>query len=87
MTVTAHGIELNNDHIQDVRELRLWHWSRVLAERLNEKTAIGITISMIFKERANFHLRQVQTLNMFFPVGDTAEKDYEKYPNIFRYIP
>lgn len=87
MTVIAYGTELGNDLMQDVRGLRLWHWVQMINRR---NLAEGATMKY-FKDLdnrfADFHLKQVQTLNMFFPVGDTAEQDHAKHPNMFKYMP
>lgn len=87
MTVTAYGHKLGHDSMQDLRELRLWHWNRLLAERRMQEMVSHPLLVAGYKRLADFHLKQVQTLNMFFPVGDTAEQDHAKHPNMFKYMP
>lgn len=64
-----------------LRNLRLWHWSMVSYHR---STAVDMRrredrMGGVYHDaQANFHLKAVQTLNDFFPVGDTAEQDARK---------
>lgn len=59
-----------------LRALRLWHWRECLSIR---DTAQQLDGPEWLKDNMNldadFHLAQVQLLNEFFPVGDTAEGD------------
>lgn len=48
--------------LEGLRALRLWHWQQYQAERRQ-------------MQAGTFHLKQVQLLNDFFPIGDTAEGD------------
>lgn len=81
---------MNTFHITDeqlaqLRALRLWHWQGVMyrrnAQRFYEDRAKSPNTPKAkenaeWQERqANFHMKQVQLLNDFFPVGDTAEID------------
>lgn len=75
--------------LDGLRLLRLDHWLRTLELR---KCADDIRRSSVAKEnanhikyydkRANYHLSQVQLLNEFFPIGDTAEKDESEGLNL-----
>lgn len=68
-----------------LRELRLWHWSSLLAYRNEAATCVMLgensrvdywnAKSQIANRKANEHMKFVQTLNDFFPSEDTAEKD------------
>lgn len=75
-----------DDALHDrVRELRLWHWRLALQHRaaereleaLAEQRKSGSLKSSIktYRDAANVHFSAVQTLNEFFGIGDTAEKD------------
>lgn len=63
---------------EEMRALRLWHWRGVLYNRdaqayylRNDKHAAAERRGRI----ADMHVKHVQTLNDFFEVGDTAERD------------
>jgi hypothetical protein len=61
---------------QALRELRLYHWREMImsmAEVYNDPRTCAV--SNVANQTANMHLGFVQTLNDFFPVDDTAEKD------------
>lgn len=70
-----------------LRALRLWHWKQAMAcrtsaqqyaEMIDEGWGDAAANSMRCDDlnaRANEHIFHVQTLNDFFPVDDTAEKD------------
>ena len=74
--------------LPELRALRLWHWEGVLYRRnaakfyedekskTNKEKAADCALWQ--NEQANFHLKQVQLLNSFFEVGDTAEHDLQK---------
>jgi hypothetical protein len=67
--------------VEGLRALRLHHWQAVL--RLREYAAdadMRKSDSEHYNKRANFHLTQVQLLNDFFPIGDTAEHDNVQLP-------
>lgn len=73
-----------------LRKLRLWHWKQAMACRssanqyadmINEGFGDAGANAMRCDDlngRANEHLYHVQTLNDFFPIGDTAERDEAK---------
>lgn len=71
-----------------LRELRLWHWQMAMKHRKAETDLIelkskrgGSSLKSSIKtyaDAANLHLTAVQTLNEFFEIGDTAEKDDSK---------
>lgn len=73
-----------------LRELRLWHWRKVVLHRERAIAAAEDTdrlealhapkkFSRVRENAqhgvANWHLAAVQVLNDHFPVGDTAERD------------
>ena len=68
-----------------LRGLRLWHWRLALRHRaaereleaLAEQRNSGSLKNSIktYADAANVHFSAVQTLNSFFEIGDTAEKD------------
>lgn len=66
---------LPNPLLVKLRALRLWHWRRCLVYR-DQSRGISIpALKEISDDLADFHLKQVQLLNEFFPVDDTAEGD------------
>lgn len=78
--------------IERLRELRLWHWKQGLkhrqlqysAEKALMKNTKSESIKLYvdsYKSEANVHFTAVQTLNEFFPIGDTAERDAENESN------
>jgi hypothetical protein len=73
-TCMCEGVELSS-----VRELRAWHWREVTRNRGHqiryEKMGGSEARAKMHRKIADFHLKAVQTLNEFFAVGDTAEKD------------
>jgi hypothetical protein len=82
---------LPRNSIEGLRELRLWHWSQVVMNRqlaastwqkiqardLPNEPWIRKT-ARAYDRNADTHLKFVQVLNDFFPVGDTAENDAAK---------
>lgn len=70
---------LDDEDLARLRALRLWHWQKFLHFREHEiKFKVEFPISSNdCKILADFHIKQVQLLNDFFPVDDTAEKDNE----------
>lgn len=68
-----------------LRALRLWHWRMAMRHRAlqHEVEAILVTTNSsslksavkTYADAASVHLHAVQTLNEFFPIGDTAEAD------------
>lgn len=71
------------DGIAALRQLRLWHWRRVLKYRKKEErqknkdTEFGAEIARQTRNKANESMKFVQVLNDYFPADDTAENDYE----------
>lgn len=66
-----------------LRVLRVWHWTEALRySRLRERwTLANFKRSKQYKEYTKFynlHMNAVQTLNSFFDIGDTAERDNAK---------
>lgn len=72
---------------QELRDLRRWHWNGAMHNRTaqryyEEKAEKPSTYQARFERAAqrrgrtaDFHMRAVQALNDFFPVGDNAEND------------
>lgn len=82
MTRVSIGFEFplpeGKNILAKLRALRLWHWRRVLEQRSNQQLCFNdkaYKLSRSYEVSADFHLAQVQLLNEFFPVGDTAEGD------------
>lgn len=63
-------------NIAAIRNLRLYHWREVLNWRKYEQSKTDPRIKLRTEKKIGFHLKQVQALNDFFPIGDTAEKDH-----------
>ena len=71
-------LTVTSETMRQLRALRLWHWRGVLYRRNAQQfyEAKGNATSAQWQEQqANFHMRAVQTLNDFFPMGETAEQD------------
>jgi len=75
-----------------LRELRLWHWKLGLKHRQlqydletlqaeNKKSSSLKGCITTYSDATNDHFTAVQTLNEFFPIGDTAERDAENESN------
>ena len=89
--VELHYFYLKEGYIEEseqqkgLRALRLYHWKTAVKLREWAKTYEGynpmsktrvIQNKMkIYNEGSDFHMKQVQLLNEFFPPDDTAEKD------------
>lgn len=68
-----------------LRALRLWHWRLGLKHRSGQDTLEALAADRksgslkdcirTYREAANVHFTAVQTLNEFFEIGDTAERD------------
>lgn len=84
----TNNFPLNDSQIEDLRKLRQWHADQCLIERSMQKVAehtyysnTGNASAMMYckkeaekaEKAANWHIKQVQLLNTFFPFGDTAE--------------
>lgn len=83
-------VEVDQGMLDRLRALRLWHWQGVLYRRKQAEWYVkreqdgkcshnqaAVAIEWANKQ-ADFHLLQVQALNDFFPLGDTAENDEAK---------
>lgn len=69
--------------VEGLRNLRLYHWQAVLRLRRYAKDCEARRSDADhYNKRAVFHLTQVQLLNDFFPIGDTAERDNENATNL-----
>ena len=69
--------------VEGLRALRLHHWQAVLNLRSYAADAdMRKSDSKHYNKRADFHLTQVQLLNDFFPIGDTAERDNDNATNL-----
>lgn len=77
-------IEVTEQSLTNLRKLRLYHWNQF---QKMDKWAKGMENigypyeseftkkrAISFREHATFSLQQVQVLNDFFPIDDTAEK-------------
>lgn len=64
-----------------LRPVRLYHWRAVCRAR-KHATACQREgkhgPAMKYEERLAIHMKHVQALNAFFPVGDTADNDLRK---------
>lgn len=78
--MAPHAEPLKPEVVDGLRDLRLYHWQAVL--RLRTYADMRKSDSEHYHKRANFHLGQVQLLNEFFPIGDTAERDNDNAPNL-----
>lgn len=77
--------EVTDLQLKLLRDLRLHHWKEAVKLRQwanrHMKTSPQYMSKEIqrkadlFNEHSNFHFRQVQILNDFFSISDTAEKD------------
>lgn len=63
-----------------LRQLRLWHWFERERWASVERAAWFERERRRAHELVTLHIRAVQSLNDFFPVGDTAEADAQKWP-------
>ncbi len=87
------AITITREVLDEVRKLRLWHWREAMAARKQAQNAQDRAEAVkgdrtysaqmqgmadLKNADANHHIRAVQTLNSFFPVGDTAEQDDER---------
>lgn len=75
-----HSFNISDETLAKLRALRLWHWQGVLYNRKLANYYANIRNAAATESRqkkANFHLSQVQLLNDFFQMGDTAENDNE----------
>jgi hypothetical protein len=83
--VEAKGLdpkyENSEPNLSVLRELRKWHWKEVVRNREHFARFERIgpeSRARMHDKIAGFHLRAVQSLSDLFPVGDTAEIDYEE---------
>lgn len=60
-----------------LRSLRLWHWSQYLLWEAFEDRAWWPWDKQRCRREGTTHIKAVQLLNDFFPIGDTADNDYE----------
>jgi hypothetical protein len=61
-----------------LRALRVWHWRSLLRFRNLARQAVNSDDVRRYNAEADTHLGFVQSLNDFFEVGDTAERDAAK---------
>lgn len=70
------AVAMGLEQFAALRMLRLWHWQQVVMRR---RFANGERLTQRYRDMENSaadqHLAFVQTLNNFFPAGDTAERD------------
>lgn len=76
MTNVGHVILIDR-----LRALRLWHWQQAMKYRaypreleIKNIQSLRLVIKR-YDSLAGHHLTAVQTLNEFFEIGDTAERD------------
>lgn len=65
----------NEDALRRLRELRVWHWRQLLRARMFQRSCASASLARQYDQEAATHLGFVQSLNDFFPMGDTAEAD------------
>lgn len=92
LTVTKSSATLSAYRLDLLRQLRLWHWRQSRFYRSAQQGYEAHKCSLESakfrdfldsdidnaKSMADMHIGFVQTLNDFFEIGDTAEKDDEK---------
>lgn len=84
------AITITREILDEVRNLRLWHWREAMKARSYQSIAQTRahscagdatyaarmqTLANDWDIQAHTHIKAVQTLNSFFPVDDTAELD------------
>lgn len=72
------AIETTPEIVIELRRLRLWHWRKAMEVRkLLERQRATLSAEVIKGRTATIytHIGFVQTLNVFFDIGDTAERD------------
>lgn len=62
----------------ELRALRLWHWRSAMEQRTLQAHVIFPSSIRHHQAKADFHIKAVQTLNDYFNIDDTAEKDAGK---------
>lgn len=92
LTIQKAGATITGHSIERLRQLRLWHWREARRMRARQQAfeteragynsernrqLVDVDIDRC-KSLADMHIGFVQTLNDFFEIGDTAEKDDEK---------
>ena len=79
---------VTDDDLKRLRDTRLHFWIELVAARARQKLSDAFpnlcnspdAAEHIKCERiANNALKHIQTLNIFFESGDTAERDYHKF--------
>ncbi len=67
--------------LEMLRPVRLYHWRAVIRAR-NHANACHREgkhgPAKKYEERLAIHMKHVQALNSFFPVGDTADNDLQR---------
>lgn len=85
----SNMITVTSETIRRLRSLRLWHWREALSRRAQaqaaEQRAEAVAdaryaaqmrhVAALRNSEADSHIHAVQTLNDFFPAGETAEQD------------
>jgi len=82
--MTTRLFEVTDLQISALRKLRLYHWKQFLKmvrwaqgmENVGHPFDSEFTKNraISYRNHATFHMQQVQVLNDFFPIGDTAGK-------------
>jgi len=81
------SIQLTDEDINRMREIRLHFWIDLVAIRAQEKLQKGYlnkftgNTTAMHERKANICIKHIQALNVFFDVAshDTAENDYNKF--------
>ncbi|MDE4917762.1 hypothetical protein ACUXAV_005106 [Cupriavidus metallidurans] len=67
--------------LEMLRPVRLYHWRAVVRAR-NHANACHREgkhgAAKQYEERLALHMKHVQALNSFFPIGDTADNDLQR---------
>lgn len=73
---TYTRVTISPDLHKGLRALRVYHWQKASEHRhMSNVKPMYPHIAKWHVEQADFHIKQVQLLNEFFEIGDTAESD------------
>lgn len=73
--MTTPGNTVDAASLARLRDLRLWHYRQLVKCRGLARQAVSSSQVSRYNADADTHLHYVQTLNDYFPHGDTAEAD------------
>lgn len=71
----APVVEAPDAMLVALRELRVYHWRQCLAASANRDRAASGELAERYRKEWALHMGFVQSLNVFFAVGDYAEQD------------